>query len=61
MACKFFASVKFDLGPLLQGQVGHHIKKLLYLPMIRYRASKCENDFEEIMAYESFPNVKFDL
>ena len=42
MACEFFPSIKFDIWPLLQGQVGHHIKKALYLP---FYWSKFENNF----------------
>ena len=40
---------------------GFPIKKALYLPNIAPRGSECENNLQEVMAWESFPGVEFDL
>ena len=52
MACESFVSVKFDLWPLLEGQVGHHTKTAIYLLNIGPWAW---NTHHEQIKYVSFP------
>ena len=63
VACKSLASLEFDLRPLLQGQVGssmtYHTKKASYLPSFLLNVE--QNNLKEIIAFESFESVKFDL
>ena len=62
MGCKSFDVVRFDLGPLLQGQM--RIVKLKIadnLLIIAPRGLQCENNLQEIMGSESFDVVRLHL
>ena len=54
--------VKFDLGPLLQGQMRTAKLKSAYISLIiGPRGLACETNLKEIMSWESFDAVRFDL
>ena len=54
--------VRFDQGPLLQGQVRIAKHKCAYnLLIIGPRGLQCETNLWEIMGWESFDVVRFDL
>ena len=54
--------VRFDLGPLLQGQTRIAKFKSAYNSLIiGPRCLQCETNLEEIMGWESFDVVRFDL
>ena len=54
--------VRFDLGPLLQGQMRIAKSKSAYnLLIIDPRGLQCEINLQEIMGQESFDVVRFDL
>ena len=60
MGWESFDVVRFDLGPLLQGQT--RIAKLKNNSLIiGPRGFQCETNLEEIMGWESFDVVRFDL
>ena len=54
--------VRFDLGPLLQGQTRIvKLKSAYNLLIIGPRVLGCETDLQEIMGWESSDVVRFDL
>ena len=54
--------VRFDLGPLLQGQTRIPKLKSAYNSLIvGPRGLQCETNLQEIMGWESFDVVRFDL
>ena len=54
--------VRFDLGPLLQGQTWIAKLKSAYISLIiGHRGLQCETNLWEIMGLESFGVVRFDL
>ena len=54
--------VRFDLGPLLQGQTRTAVLKFAYnLLIIGSRGLQCETNLLEIMGQESFYSVRFDF
>ena len=40
---------------------GYSVKKLYISSNIAPRCSECENNLKEVMDWESFPGVEFDL
>ena len=57
-----FGVVRFDLGPLLQGQMRIVKPKKAYNSLIiGSRGLQCETILWEIMAWASFDVVRFDL
>ena len=64
MIPKSFACFRFDLGPLLQGQMWFFIPKLpimVYISLvIGRRGFGCDN-LQEIMCPKSFGGVRFDI
>ena len=57
-----FDVVRFDLGPLLQGQTRIPKLKAAYNSlMIGPRDLQCETNLQEIMGWESFDVIRFDL
>ena len=57
-----FGVVRFDLGPLLQGQMRRVKGKSVYNSLIvGARGLGCEANLWEIMGWESFHVVRFDL
>ena len=53
--------VRFDLGPLLQGQMRiAKLKSGYNLLIIGPRGLQCETNLYEIMGWESFDVVRFD-
>ena len=57
-----FGVVRFDLGPLLQGQMRIAKPKSVYNSLtIGPRGLHCENNLLEIMGCEFFYVVRFDL
>ena len=62
MGCESSDVVRFDLGPLLQGQMRIAKLKSAYNSLIiGPRGLQYENDLLEIMGCESFDMVRFDL
>ena len=62
MGCESFGVVRFDLGPLLQGQMRIGKRKSVYNSLIiGPRGLGCETNLDEIMGWESFGVVRFDL
>ena len=54
--------VRFDFGPLLQGQTRIVKLKSAYISLIiGPRGLQCETNLYEIMGWESFDVVRFDL
>ena len=54
--------VRFDLGPLLQGQMRIAKLKSAYNSRIIGPTSlQCETNLQEVMGWESFDVVRFDL
>ena len=54
--------VRFDLGPLLQGQTRIAQLKSTYTSLIiGPRGLQCETNLKETMGWESFDVVRFDL
>ena len=61
MGWESFDVVRFDLGPLLQGQMRTAKLKRAYNPfIIDPRGLQCETNLQNIVGWESF-NVRFDL
>ena len=57
-----FYVVRFDLGPLLQGQTRILKLKSAYNSLIiGPRGLQCESNLWEIMGWESFDVIRFDL
>ena len=62
MGCESFDVVRFDLGPLLQGQTRTAKLKSTYsLLIVGPRGLQCETNLKEIMGWESFDVVRFDF
>ena len=62
MGCESSDVVRFDLGPLRQGQTRIAKLKSAYNSLIiGPRGLQCENNLQEIMGCESFDVVRFDL
>ena len=62
MGWESFDVVRFDLGPLLQGQTRIGKLKSAYNSLIIYpRGLQCETNLREIMGCESSDVVRFDL
>ena len=62
MCCKSSDVVRFDLGPLLQGQTRMAKLESAYnLLIIGPRGLQCETYIEEIMGWESSGVDRFDL
>ena len=62
MGWESFDVVRFDLGPLLQGQTRIAKLKSAYNSLIiGPRGLQCETNLQEIMAWESLDVVRFDL
>ena len=61
MGWEFFDVVRFDLGPLLQGQRRTAKDKSAYNSLIiGPRGLQCETNLQDIVGWES-SNVRFDL
>ena len=62
MGQESFYVVIFDLEPLLQGQTRIAKLKSAYISLIiGPRGLQCETNLHEIMGWESFDVVRFDL
>ena len=62
MACESSDVVRFDLGPLVQGQMRIAKLKSAYNSLIMDpRGLQCETNLWEIMFWKSSDVVKFDL
>ena len=62
MGCESFDVVRFDLGPLLQGQMRIAKLKSAYNSLIiGPRGLECETNLWEVMGCESSDVVRFDL
>ena len=62
MGWESFYVVRFDLGPLLQGQTRTtKLKSADIWLIIGPRGLQCETNLWEIMGWESFDVVRFDL
>ena len=62
MGWEYFGVVRFDLGPLLQGQMRIAKLKSAYSSLIiGPRGLSCETNLYEIMGWESFDVIGFDL
>ena len=62
MGWESFDVVRFDLGPLLQGQTRiPKLKSAYYSLIIGPRGLQCKTNLQEIMGLESFDVVRFDL
>ena len=62
MGCESSDVVRFELGPLLQGQTRIAKVKSAYNSLIiGPRGLQCETNFEEIMGSESSGVFRFDL
>ena len=62
MGWQSFDVVRFDLGPLLQGQTRiAKLKSAYYLLISGPTGLQCDTNFKEIMGWESFDVVRFDL
>ena len=61
MGCESSDVVRFDLGPLLQGQMRvAKLKSAFNLVIIDPRGLQCETNLQDIMGWE-FSDVRFDL
>ena len=59
---RIFCCFRFDLGPLLQGQVWFFIPIMAYISLvIGRRGFRCEDNLWEIMFPKSFGDLRFDL
>ena len=62
MCPESFGGVRFDLGPLLQGQMWFFIPIMDYIsPIIGRRGFGCEDNLYEIMCPESSGGVRFNV
>ena len=62
MGWESFDVVRFDLGPLLQGQTRiAKLKSDYNLLIIGRRGMQCETNLQEIIGWESFDVVTFSL
>ena len=61
MGWEFFDVVRFDLGPLLQGQMRTAKLSAYDLPIIDPKHFQCETYLQNIMGWESSVVVRFDL
>ena len=62
MCPESFAGFRFDLGPLLQGQMWFFIPIMAYISLvIGRRRFGCEDNVYEIMCPKSFGGVRFNL
>ena len=62
MGWESFDVIKFDLGPLLQGQTRiAKLKSANNSLVIGPRSLQCETNLSEIMGWEAFDVVRFDL
>ena len=62
MGWKFFDVVKFDHGPLIQGQMRIAKLRSAYISfIIGPRSSKCETIVQKIMGVDSTDVVRFNL
>ena len=62
MGLESFDVVRFDLGPLLQGQTRIPKLKSAYISLIICpRGLQCETNLKEIMGWESVDVIRFDL
>ena len=62
MGSESFDVVRFDLGPLLQGQMRIAKLKSTYNSLIiSLRGLQCETNLQEVMGCESSDVVRFDL
>ena len=62
MGWESFDGIRFDLGPLLQGQTRIRELKIGYNALIiGPRGLQCETNLQEIMRLECFGVVRFDL
>ena len=62
MGCESSNVVRFDLEPLLQGQMRIAKLKSAYNSLIIGPGGlQCETHLQEIMCYKSFDIVRFDL
>ena len=62
MGWESFDVVRFDLGPLLQGQTRKAKLKGAYNSLIiGPRGLQCETNLKEIMGWESFDGIRFDI
>ena len=62
MGCESSDVVRFDLGPVLQGQMRvSKLKRASNSFIIDLRGSHCETNLYDIMGCESFDVVRFDL
>ena len=62
MDCESSNVIRFDLGPILQGQT--RIAKFISVYnslIIGPRGLQCETNLQEIMGWKSFDVVRFDL
>ena len=57
-----FDVVRFDLGPLLQGQTRiAKVKRAYNMLIIGRKGLQCQNNFEKIMGWESSDVVRFGI
>ena len=62
MGWESFGVVRFDLGPLLQGQTGTAKPKSAHTSLIiGPKSLRCETNLQEIMGWESFGVVTFKV
>ena len=62
MGWESFVVVRFDLGPLLQGQTRIAKLKSAHNSLIICRTGLgCQTNFQEIMGWESFYDLRFDF
>ena len=62
MGWEFFGVVRFDLGPLVQGQTRiAKLKSAYNLLIMGPRGLQCETNLWEIMGWKSSDVVRFDL
>ena len=62
MGWESFDMVRFDLGPLLQGQTRiAKLKSVYNLLIFGPRSLQCETNLQEVIGWESFDVVRFDL
>ena len=61
MGWESFSVVRFDLGPLMQGQTIAKLKSAYNSLIMGPRGLQCETNLWEIMGWKSSDVVKFDL